>query len=380
MRGQTPWWGLQVLSLAMWLAVQGCVSSPTASEEMAQLRRLQPPSHASGFEWFETPKGVTVLVLRQPRTGELLATVSVEVLPDGGEGWLNGEGVPHVTVDRSKGFVTTSTTHVHLLHAGAGLRGWKACTSLEYLRSEAVRNWADSTGVSDVRGDGGWNVEALEEVSPGWMAVSPTHDLGERSWPLVPLTEYLEPTPLGRAEWMVPLAWLAGDSLAGARAFDKVRSKYEAVKVSGMGQIKRVFTGSVADGVWHAPGDDSFVAQWIRDAGGEYALASTDDDENVELGLESLLALAHQADAWVVVTYDPDTFTVEDLVTFDPRHEALLSATDEVWVCNTARADYFGEVVPHPEWVLEDLKSMMEGKDRGPHGLFDRLNVSHSKP
>ena len=380
MRGQTPWRGLRVLTLAMWLAVQGCVSSPTASETMGPWRPLQSPSHAAGFEWYQTQEGVTVLALRQPRTGEVLATVSVEALPAGSEGFSNGEGIPHVTVDRSKGFATTSTTHVHLLHAGAGLAGWKACTSLEYLRSEAVRIWADSTGVRDVRGDGGWNVEAVEAVSPGWMAVSPTYDLGERSWPLVPLTEYLEPTPLGRAEWMVPLAWLAGDSLAGARAYETVRSKYEALKASGMGQGKRVFTGSVADGVWHAPGDDSFVAQWIRDAGGEYALSSTDDDENVELGLESLLALAHQADAWVVVTYDPGTFTAQDLISLDPRHESLLHATNDVWVCNTAHADYFGEVVPHPEWVLEDLMGMMEGKDRGPHGVFERLKVTPSTP
>ena len=141
-----------------------------------------------------------------------------------------------------------------------------------------------------------------------------------------------------------------------------------------------MFTGSVADGVWHAPGNDSFVAQWIRDAGGVYALASTDAHENVELGLESLLELAHEADAWVVVTYDPDTFTVEDLVALDPRHEPLLRATDEVWVCNTAHADYFGEVVPHPDWVLEDLLVLMEGKERGPNRLFERLRVSIPKP
>jgi iron complex transport system substrate-binding protein len=143
---------------------------------------------------------------------------------------------------------------------------------------------------------------------------------------------------------------------------------------------KRVFTGSVADGVWHAPGNDSFVAQWIRDAGGTYALASTDADENVEMGLETLLKVGAESDAWVVVTYDPDTFTVADLLALDPRHDALLMATDEVWVCNTAHADYFGAVVPHPEWVLEDLKHMMQGDDRGPHGMFERLNVKLTAP
>ena len=364
----------------MLLVVQGCVSPPTDPESKPRLRPLSSPSHASGFQWFQTEEGVTVLVLRQPRTEEVLATVSIQALAEGNALNSMWNGVPHVTVDQTKGFVTTSTTHVHLLHAGAGLEGWKACTSLEYLRNAEVRAWADSAGVRDVRGDSGWNVEAVEAVAPGWMAVSPTYDLAERSWPLVPLTEYLEPTPLGRAEWMVPLAWLAGDSVAGARAFQEVQERYSELQEPETKSRKRVFTGSVADGVWHAPGNDSFVAQWIRDAGGVYALASTDAHENVELGLESLLELAHEADAWVVVTYDPDTFTVEDLVALDPRHEPLLRATDEVWVCNTAHADYFGEVVPHPDWVLEDLLVLMEGKEQGPNRLFERLRVSIPKP
>jgi iron complex transport system substrate-binding protein len=369
---------LQALWLAALLVGQGCAWSPLEGEPRAPLRPLAPPSHAKGFEWGQTNDGTTILVLRQPRTQEVLATVSTEPLPEGtASPW---PGIAHVTVDPSRGVATTSTTHVHLLHAGAGLNGWKACTSLKYLRDPEVLAWADATSVRDVRGDGGWNVEAVEAVSPGWMAVSPTHALAERSWPLVPLTEYLEPTPLGRAEWMVPMAWMVGDSLAGAQAFAGVQRRYVEALARATQSGKRIFTGSVADGVWHAPGDDSFVAQWIRDAGGVYALASSDAHENVELGLESLLALASESDAWVVVTYDPDTFTVQDLLALDPRHEALLRATKDVWVCNTAHADYFGEVVPHPEWVLEDLTAMMAGEGRGPHGLFERLAVPQSTP
>ena len=317
-----------------------------------------------------------MLALRQPRTGEWLATVSLGPLQDP-DSWRNEWGhVPHIDVDVSKGFATTSTTHVHLLEAGAGLQGWKGCTSLSYLRDGDVLAWADSTHVRDVNGSGGWNVEAMEEAAPGWISVSPAHDLEERSWPLVPLSEYLEPTPLGRAEWMVPLAWMVGDSLTGAQAFGEVELAYAQVQRRTPPSGKRVFTGSVADGIWHAPGSNSFVAQWIRDAGGDYALAAEDPNQNVELGLESLLELASNADAWVVVTSDPDTFSVADLLALDPRHKALLEATGEVWVCNTAKADYFGGVVPHPEWVLDDLKSLMDGKESGPHGLFARLKTN----
>ena len=291
--------------------------------------------------------------------------------------WIN---LPHVTIDSSKGFVTTSTTHVHLIQAGAGLEGWKGCTSLSYLRDSVALKWAESTSVLDLQGDGGWNAELVAKAGPGWIAVSPSHDLQERGWPLVPVTEYLEPSPLGRAEWMIPLAWMAGDSAAGAHAFFEVDSAYASLKSALPRSGMRVFTGSVADGLWHAPGNDSFVAQWIRDAGGEYALPETNAEQNVQLSMESMLELANQTDAWVVVTFDPDTFTVNDLVSKDPRHESLMEAAGEVWACNTAKVDYFGELVCHPEWILEDLSQLMAGNDHGPHGVFHRLQSNLQKP
>ncbi|MEC7951183.1 MAG: hypothetical protein VX190_07475, partial [Bacteroidota bacterium] len=112
------------------------------------------PKHAKGFAWAESDQGQTTLVVRQPRTGKALATVSVA---NSRVGVDVGKDVPHVVVDRDRGFVTTSTTHVHLLEEGAGLDGWRGCTSLKYLRNEGVLAWADSTEVRDVSGDGGLN-------------------------------------------------------------------------------------------------------------------------------------------------------------------------------------------------------------------------------
>ena len=138
-----------------------------------------------------------------------------------------------------------------------------------------------------------------------------------------------------------------------------------------VGHGKRVFTGSVADGVWHAPGKDSFVAQWIEDAGGKYALETVDDQSNVALSLEAMLELVSKTDAWVLVTYDKDGVNERDVVAMDPRHAEVMKAVDEVWVCNTAEVDYFGEVVAHPEWVLEDLAALVQSNSEGAHGVFE---------
>ena len=335
------------------------------------------PRHAKGFAWAVSDQGQTTLVLRQPRTGKALATVSAVNNRDGVE---VGDDVPHVVVDRNRGFVTTSTTHVHLLEEGAGLDGWRGCTSLKYLRNERVLAWADSTAVRDVSGDGGLNAEVITVVNPGSILTGPNQDLAERNWPWVPVTEYLEPHPLGRAEWMVPLAWLVGDSTAGAEAFRAVEARYAAATKVPVGHGKRVFTGSVADGVWHAPGKGSFVAQWIKDAGGTYALETVDDQSNVALSLESMLELVSKTDAWVLVTYDNDGVNERDVLAMDPRHAEVMKAVDEVWVCNTAEVDYFGEVVAHPEWVLEDLAALVQSNSEGPHRVIEKLERPSRQP
>ena len=71
------------------------------------------------------------------------------------------------------------------------------------------------------------------------------------------------------------------------------------------------------------------------------------------LSLESMLELVSKTDAWVLVMYHKDGVNERD-VTMDPRHAEVLKAVDEVRVQH-CRGDYFGEVVAHPEWVLEDI-------------------------
>ncbi|MGB0178527.1 MAG: hypothetical protein ACPF8U_00600 [Flavobacteriales bacterium] len=371
---QAPLRGLDWLCL-VGMILLGC--QPTTKEGDAVKTGWIQPKHAKGFAWAVSDQGQTMLVVRQPRTGKVLATVSDVNSRDGVE---VGEDVPHVVVDRDRGFVTTSTTHVHLFEEGAGLDGWRGCTSLKYLRNERVLTWADSTAVRDVSGDGGLNAEVITVVNPGSILTGPHQDLKERNWPWVPVTEYLEPHPLGRAEWMVAFAWLAGDSTAGAEAFRAVEARYDAATNASVGHGKRVFTGSVADGVWHAPGKDSFVAQWIEDAGGTYALETVDDQSNVALSLESMLELVSKTDAWVLVTYDKDGVNERDVVAMDPRHAEVMKAVDEVWVCNTAEVDYFGEVVAHPEWVLEDLAALVQSNSEGPHGVFEKLERPSQQP
>ena len=357
-------WGVVLL----WMGLLGCHSSASNPPRQTWVQ-LDVPQYAQGHSWHLNGAGQVTLVLSNPRSGEALCAVVHGT-------WKGGElDIPCVALPPQPEVVTSGTTHAHLLHAGVGLDSWVGCNSLKYLADGPVLSLAKEHGVVDLAGDGGWNVERMEALSPGLVLGSPAYDLSTRGWPMVPVTEYLEAHPLGRAEWMVPLAWMMGDSLSGARAFAGLRDRYRAVSEKPIegGHVPTVLMGSVADGVWHAPGQNTFVARWVEDAGGQYGLTEENHDSNVSLGLEQVLDHAVECDLWMMVVHDPDSFTVADLLAQDPKHQALLDATDEVWVCNTAKHDYFGALVVQPDLILEDLRSAMHVGRVGPHQTFQPL-------
>ena len=210
------------LALATML-LGGALACNTLNPDPVKVEIKEEAEHARGFAWTESEDGHPVLAIRHPRTLSWLATVSRKPrrpIQPGAE-----HVVPHV--ENSWGLIR------HVEHnacssprAGAGLKGWKGCKSLQYFKDDAVLDWAKVSEVRDVRSESGWNAELMTVLSPGWIAVGPDDNLTERSWPLVPIAEYLETTPLGRAEWMIPMAWMAGDSAAGANAFQEIQEAY----------------------------------------------------------------------------------------------------------------------------------------------------------
>ena len=360
-----PW---NVVVIVGWLVVIGCEFDAHQPDPTVEWRWIS-PKVAQGFGWLSGPEGAEALVLRHPQTGELAQTIlkgDAPIPPGHAPGMV-------VRIDPARGVVTTSTTHIHLLKAASGLDHWLGGNSIQYVRDSAVLSMIADGEAVDVSGDPVLNAELLLPLNPGWVSSMPHHDIPDH-WqvPVVNILEYLESHPLGRAEWMRAFAWMTNSMARGDSTFDALQGSYEASICRDAGHFP-MFTGSVADGVWHAPGKHSFVAQWIEDAGAQYMLEGGKEGANIEVGLERLLMLADSAKAWVVVTYHPDDYTLSDLIKEDPRHEQIASIAEAIWVCNTAEVDYFGELVVHPDWMVEDMRALVKGEQTGPHGLVKRM-------
>ena len=119
----------------------------------------------------------------------------------------------------------------------------------------------------------------------------------------------------------------------------------------------RVLVGMSYGGVWYAPGGNSYTAQLIKDAGGCYLWAGTEERE-LRLPLEQVIALADSADIWI----NPGMFsTAEEILGAEPRVARIKAFREKRVFQNDGRKgpgggnDFYESAVAKPEKMLNDF-------------------------
>ncbi len=180
----------------------------------------------------------------------------------------------------------------------------------------------------------------------------------ERGIDVYAMPEHLESTPLGRAEWLKMIGCLSGNMEESISAFKEIEEAYNDLKtqVALISSLPRVFTGSRYRDHWYAPGNESYIAEYIRDAGAQYTFRDIEGHGSAELDMEAALKQMSEADYWGMVVSQDSAFTIDQLVEEDKRYADFPSVkSGNVFVCNSQKADYFGDGVVDPHIILADL-------------------------
>lgn len=103
--------------------------------------------------------------------------------------------------------------------------------------------------------------------------------LDEIDIPIIECAEYMEPSPLARAEWLRFYGMLFGCEQKADSLFAVIDSSYCALKDLFTSTVNRqpstvnkksVLLDKVTGNVWYVPGGQSTIGQMIQDAGGDY--------------------------------------------------------------------------------------------------------------
>lgn len=276
-------------------------------------------------------------------------------------------GLPllRVPLERVVALETVPLGYLDALHSLDALAG---VGSVPYITNPTIREALEQKTLQAVPSGPGLDAEAILLLEPDLLLTSasndPASDLPEallRAGPAVlATTGYLEPHPLGRAEWLRVFAALLGKSVEADRIFNAVADRYEELAASTKLLTDRptVFCQAPFAGVWHLPGGKSHTAQLIADAGGEYLWADNTGQAGIPLDLERVFLRAAEADVWL----QPGVHrSLKALLTADPRLQRFRAVQTKQVFNNTRKANPQGgnpiheEALVRPDLLLTDL-------------------------
>ncbi len=119
--------------------------------------------------------------------------------------------------------------------------------------------------------------------------------------PVLFMAEYLEDSPLGRAEWIKFIGILVGKEKEAEDIFDMVSRRYGELEALGSEIEVRpgMISGAPFGGTWYVPRGDSWPVMLFKAAGGRYLWEDLEGAGTAPLDLEAVLARAVSADVWL---------------------------------------------------------------------------------
>ena len=173
-----------------------------------------------------------------------------------------------------------------------------------------------------------------------------------------PFADYLETTPLGRAEWIRVVGILCGCRMEADAWFEEIERRYLSLKALCDSVEKRptVFSDLPFNGQWYVAGGQSYIAQLFADAGADYIWHDNDKSGSIPLDFETILAKAQHADFWRVANSTSREMTYGSL----ERENGLYSLFDafrcrRVMVCDIVPTGYFERSQMEPDLLMADF-------------------------
>ena len=256
--------------------------------------------------------GYTVVTLKNPwKEG---VTLHQYVLVPAGSAVANSplstlhSSLPNATVIRTplSRSMIFSTVHCAMLMDFGKQDCIAGVADLKYIKIPWIQQQVKQGRISDV-GDGlSPVIEKIIDQRPDALFLSPFENSGgygkleDIDIPIVECAEYMETTPLGRAEWLRFYGILFGCEEKADSLFDAIDKNYNDLKTL-VTQKNRpsVLLDKVTGSVWYVPGGKSTIGQMIQDAGGNYPWANDEHSGSVSLPFESVLEKAGEADVWL---------------------------------------------------------------------------------
>ena len=344
------------------LFLTSCISNKKTSLE-AFNQDIYTPEYAAGFKILgATNVQSTLIQVFNPWQGAKEVEMSYFISRNGEQAPTGFTG-PTIPAG-AKRIVCMSSSYIAMFDALGQVNRIVAVSGIDYVSNPYILAHKDS--IKDMGPE--MNYELLLGLKPdivllygiGDAQTAITDKLKELSIPYIYMGEYLEESPLGKAEWMVVLSELTDSREKGIEIFSEIPKRYRSLKAltESVGQCQTVMFNMPWTDRWVMPSTQSSMAQLVADAGAEYIYKENSSNSSTPIGLETAYGLIQKADYWINVG---SATSLDELKTVNPKFADAKAVRERTVYNNNLRLtptggnDYWESAVVRPDMVLRDL-------------------------
>ncbi len=356
------------------------------------------------------------------------------LIPKGEEG---DETVARLALQRTSGMGCTTDTvrtpvarsavfiapHCQLMYELGCQQAIRGVCDLNYINIPDVRKRAASAGKASAGNASAQNsivdcgssmapdIERIIALKPEAILVSPFENSGgygkldKLHIPIIEAADYMESSPLGRAEWMKFYGMLFGKDknisttaagkASGAAAgkaseatagkaseatlpascelradslFAQIEKEYLKLKAEA-GKLPKglsILTERKMGNVWYVPGGQSTIGILLKDANARYIFSDDKHSGSLPMSLEQILAKGSQVDVWAFKYFGGAPLSQVQLLQEYDGYKALAAFNrGNIYQVDTSTVPYFELTSFHPELLLREFIILAHGERFG---------------
>lgn len=273
------------------------------------------------------------------------------------------EGLPDGTVVRVpiERAVVYSSVHAGVMKELGSFSAVRGVCDAQYYTMPEVQSGIADGSIADCGNSLSPTIERLVALKPDAIILSPFQNAGygvltNLGVPIIECADYMEHTPLGRAEWIKLFGELLGCREKADSIFQATAREYSALTALTATVEKRpkVISEMITSGVWFVPGGDSYMAHLFTDAGASYPWSDDTNSGSLSLDFSQVLARAQDADFWLI---KPDRrLSYSDFEAINPLNVKFKAfGCRGVYQCVTSETSLFTDFPFHPQVLLRDF-------------------------
>ena len=301
-------------------------------------------------------------------------------------------------VERSAVFIAP---HCQLMYEMGCQQAIRGVCDLDYInipdvkkRVAAAGNASAQNPIVDCGSSMAPDIERIIALKPEAILVSPFENSGgygkldKLHIPIIEAADYMESSPLGRAEWMKFYGMLFGEKVddekpSPSRAereryvscesradslFARIEKEYLSLKAQAAEMPKglSILTERKTGNVWYVPGGQSTIGILLKDANARYIFEDDQHSGSLPMSPEQILAKGKQVDVWAFKYFGGAPLSQVQLLQEYDGYKALAAFNrGNIYQVDTSTVPYFELTSFHPELLLREFIILAHGSQFG---------------